>query len=84
MTRVAAAVAAFDNPVNLAPRFNTNLLTPVPGSAIVVSSGTAADPGQQDADVDSRFVTTKNNIATIGAKINAIRTAFAAPLVRII
>ncbi len=83
----------FDNPVNpvqerstmeSGTKFLTQDLTPVPGSTIPVSGGTAADPGQQGTDVDITFTDIIDNIATIALTVNAIRTALAGPLVKII
>lgn len=94
---VVTASFPFDNPVNplqeksgfnattqAQSRFLTSRLDPAPGAAIPVDSGTAADPGQQDADVDSRFATAADNLATLAAKINEVRTALAAPLVKLV
>ena len=82
---VVVASAPFDNPVNPETQtFFTNDLAPVPGATIPVTGGTAADPGQQKADVDARFTTAKDNIATLGAKVNEIRSALAAPLVKLV
>jgi hypothetical protein len=87
----------FDNPVNplqeksdlnattrAQSRFQTSALTPAPGSAIAVTGGTPADPGQQAADVDVRFTTAIGNIATLASTINAIRTALGQPLVKVV
>lgn len=83
----------FDNPVNpqqerstmaSGTRFLTSRQDPSPGATIPVDGGTAADPGQQAADVDSRFGDIADNLATLAAKINSVRTALAGPLVRIV
>ncbi len=87
----------FDNPVNplqekaslnateqALSRFATHQQDPSPGSAIGTEGGTAADPGQQKADVDTRFANIADNIASLAAKVNGIRSALADPLVRIV
>ena len=94
ITRVVIIASfPFDNPVNpqqgqstmqAGTKFLTERQDPTPGAAIPVVGGTAADPGQQKADIDTMFTTVKNNIATLAAKINDIRTALAGPLVRIV
>ncbi len=87
----------FDNPVNplqeksgfndeqrALSRWRTSQQDPSPGSVIAVTGGTPADPGQLKTDVDISFALAADNLATLAAKINAIRTALAAPLVKLV
>ncbi len=87
----------FDNPVNplqeksdfndterALSRWRTSQQDPSPGNVIAVTGGTPADPGQLKTDVDISFAEAADNLATLAAKINAIRTALAAPLVKLV
>lgn len=57
-------------------------LDPFPGTTIPVTGGDA-DPGQVPADVSAALVRAQNNVALLAAKINEVRAALQAPLVRI-
>jgi osmotically-inducible protein OsmY len=94
---VQTASFPFDNPVNpqqeksdlnattrAQSRFRTSRLTPTPGSVLSVDGGTAADPAVTKAAADTALTVVKNNLATIAAKLNAIRTAVHGPLVKVV
>ena len=75
------------NPVNAdVPPVNpsSGVLDPFPGSTIIVSSGTPADPGIKDLVAEAALVLCADNVATLAAKLNAVRTALQSPLVKLV
>ena len=75
------------NPVNAdVPPVNpsSGVLSPFPGSTIIVSSGTPADPGIKDLVAEAALVLAADNVATLAAKLNAVRTALQSPLVKLV
>lgn len=91
LTRVVVTSSfPFDNPVNpqqeqSSMQSGTRFLTTgEDGSGAIPVTFAANATGQPDTEVEARLDAAADNMASIAAKINAVRTAMAAPLVRVV